>query len=80
MFENRFPNSTEKLVHVLVGVSDHEKVYFHLRKSKKEAICPPKNRKEEMLVTLKLPKNGYDNTPSYLSAKMASKFKDVTSE
>ena len=56
MFENRFPNSTEKLVHVLVGVSDHEKVYFHLRKSKKGAIYPPKNRKEEMLVTLKLPK------------------------
>ena len=62
MFENRFPNSTEKLVHVLVGVSDHEKVYFHLRKSKKGNIYPPKNRKEEMLVTLKLPK-----TPPHIS-------------
>ena len=56
VFKSRFPNSTEKLVHVLVGVSDYEKVYFHLRKSKKESIYPPKNRKEEMLVTLKLPK------------------------
>ena len=34
VFENRFPNSTEKLVHVLVGVSDHEKVYFNLATKK----------------------------------------------